>query len=561
MATQCFSLLDAVLEPVVVTKMTESLEIVFANAAVTQLGYDAKELVGTSATALIPPELISSENHAAKVRSFVETGSSSVVGVHGRSLEAVAADGTRVPVLVGLEKFSLAGEDVFVISMLDVSDHQKRVTEEVRANTERSILETVVHELRNPLLGISSAATLLKTALETGNGTLDRAQVHADVESIIACARIVQRLVGNVLDLHKLESGEQIPFVAQGPVSVRGVIEDAILALRHIGKTGVTLRAEVDASVPAAVLSDATRLMQIVMNLVTNSLKHTDAGEVVVLASHAGGKLFVEVRDTGCGVPPEEHESIFEKYKQAAADRNVEASTGLGVHLTKLLVTTLGGQISLESDPTDPNVWPRPPVEHGSSFKVEIPAPPHVLDEAPNRGGAHCAKMPRLAEDIVAPPLGAALSEHDEDADWLLPTDLRVLLVDDVELNRKLIRRVLTSSTVGPAWLVDESGTDQDALALVEKHGIRRYDLIVLDMHLDTTGKAKLGTEIARELRQMGCASVIVLCTGSIAPTQSADLPFGVDLVWGKPLPEMSELVSDLADVLETHKNRKAYVR
>jgi len=155
------------------------------------------------------------------------------------------------------------------------------------------------------------------------------------------------QLISDMLDLTRLESGTAVLTVE--PLEVSPVLEE-VRALTEVLASAKGLRLDVASAAGLVVLADRQRLKQVLLNLVGNALKFTAAGGVTVTASSEGGAVGFVVRDTGCGIPPDQQELLFGKFMRL--DSRATAPTdgvGLGLSICRELVTLMGGQITLSS--------------------------------------------------------------------------------------------------------------------------------------------------------------------------------------------------------------------
>lgn len=216
-------------------------------------------------------------------------------------------------------------------------------------------IASISHELRTPLNGIMGFAELLEMELDD--------PVKRDFASTIkASGSHLLNVVNDLLDLAKIEAGRM--ELRHDTVEVRRFVEHAFEAHRVHGEgKGLTMRLEFGDDIPQSILSDEQRLRQIVNNLLNNAIKFTDMGEVSVHVRAAGDRLLIDVRDSGCGIPAEHLESIFEKFRQVDQFlTRAQGGTGLGLALAREFAHLLGGDITVQSEPGT-----------GSTFTVWIP--------------------------------------------------------------------------------------------------------------------------------------------------------------------------------------------
>lgn len=235
----------------------------------------------------------------------------------------------------------------------------------LRDATERARLErlksefvaTASHELRSPLTSIKGFVELLRA----GEGLDDRQREFLDIV-LVSTNRLVD-LVNDLLDIARLEAGRV--EVHRRPVDVSEVLDDVTTLLRgRIEAKHQHLVVEVAPDTPR-VLADATRLRQMLTNLVTNAHLYTDEGGSLILrAGHHPAGVRIEVADTGRGMTPPELEHVFERFSRGSGSTGTPG-TGLGLSIVKSLVDLHGGTIDVSSTPGE-----------GTTFAVTLPAAP-----------------------------------------------------------------------------------------------------------------------------------------------------------------------------------------
>jgi len=262
-----------------------------------------------------------------------------------RSAIAAAIGGEAID---GLE-FSLAGRTVTltarplasggaVLALFDLTPLRRLET--VRSD----FVANVSHELKTPLTVVGGFAETL------GDDALEPEVRRQFASAILSNTRRMQRIVDDLLDLSRIESGGWTPNPAT--IDFESLAADVLTGMRSRGAAkGIALR--VDVEPPAlAIDADPTALRQVLTNLVDNAVRHTTEGEVVVQARRSNGGIAVSVRDTGAGIRPEHLARIFERfYRVDTARSRDEGGTGLGLAIVKHLVEAHGGRVSASSEP------------------------------------------------------------------------------------------------------------------------------------------------------------------------------------------------------------------
>jgi signal transduction histidine kinase len=220
-----------------------------------------------------------------------------------------------------------------------------------------AFLATMSHELRTPLNSIIGFTGIVIQGLA---GPLNDEQAK-QLGMVQNSSRHLLALINDVLDISKIEAGQL--DICCAPFPLLPAIQKTVSAILPLAeKKGITVRTELSPNV-GEINSDQRRTEQILLNLLGNAVKFTDRGEVVVQCKRENEWIITTIRDTGIGIDPQHHQSIFEPFRQADTGlARKREGTGLGLSICKRLVDLLGGFISVESA-----------LDQGSTFTVRLP--------------------------------------------------------------------------------------------------------------------------------------------------------------------------------------------
>jgi signal transduction histidine kinase/ActR/RegA family two-component response regulator len=342
---------------------------------------------------------------------------------------------------------------------------------EVASNAKSDFLATMSHEIRTPLNGMLGMLEVLAR-----EGLSKEATRRLDVARRSAETLLV--LLNDVLDFSALERNAL--RLSPEPTAPGAIVAD-VIGLHGPAARAKGLSLECDISLPAedaAWLLDPVRLRQILGNLVSNAIKFTETGGVTVgLSVEPGAErdmLRFTVSDTGVGVPADQRHKLFRRFSQVDASMTRRyGGAGLGLAICRRMVELMGGEIALdESTPA------------GSVFRASIPALRHAAGTEA-RDERLPTPDPRRAEAGSGPRRRRAV--------------LRILVVDDDDMNREVFAAMLSDMPGGPPMLVDYATGGREAIAKAEA---TRYDVILMDVTMPEMD----GLTATRRIREGGAS-------------------------------------------------------
>lgn len=462
----------------------------FNPAAERIFGYEAAEVIGRNVKMLMPDSY--AVEHDQYIRNYLDTGEEKVIG-KGREVAAQRKDGTVFPIELGINRIGVGNagdtleETLFVGLIRDISDRKRveadlnlymnelemAVAQAENANIMKSLfLATMSHEIRTPMNGVIGMTELL---LET---RLNKRQKNY-AKTVMNSAESLLTIINDILDFSKIEAGR----MELEPVSLdlmRVIDDTADLMIPKVQEKAVELIVRYAPDAPQFLIGDPVRIRQIVTNLVSNAVKFTEKGHVLISVENmdqegvpAGKRqVRISVRDTGIGISKEAQKTIFDKFSQADASTTRRyGGTGLGLAICKELSQKMGGDIYVESVPGE-----------GSTFWFSMILP----------------------EDAVEDSLGK--NNNDGGADL---RGIKVLAVDDLVENQEILQERLQA--LGMVCDVCKSGAE--ALEILRQAAIddNPYQMAVADHRMPVMD----GLDFARAVKadDMVRGTVLTLLT------------------------------------------------
>ena len=449
--------LEALLElsPTAIVTIDLNEEVTSWNpAAETLFGYSRQEAIGRNIDDLVAR---SDEVRAEAVGVSKQLGKAREVHA---TTQRTRKDGTLVDVDVRAAPIFVGAQQVGMYALYHDVSQLLRARREAEAATKAksAFLATMSHEIRTPLNAVIGMTELLLGSELTPEQRGLADVVHASGDALLG-------VISEILDFSKIEAGRL--ELEHRPLVLRDCVESALEMVGvSAAEKGLDVACLVEPQAPPAILGDATRLRQILVNLLTNAVKFTEHGEVVLTVESQAepGKgdlhrLHFTVRDTGIGIPADRIDGLFESFSQVDASTTRRyGGTGLGLAISKRLCELMGGEMRAESE-----------VGKGCAFHFTV-----------------------LAEAMCG-PLGAPIAAE--------LRAKRLLVVDDNAANREVVTRQARSWGMLPR----ETGSPMEALEWIRRGD--PLDIAILDMQMPEMD----GLALAREIRRYRDAKALPL--------------------------------------------------
>ena len=469
--------------------------ILYISPSCRSLGWEPEELIGRKRYDLTHPDDmprlsriradlvkgIGSTRQDREYRMMAKDGS--WVWVEGSP--SIIRDENNIPIELVSQLRDVTERRAFEDELLAARD-----AAEGAARAKSEFLANMSHELRTPLTSIIGFSSLLSEMEGLSEGASHYVQrIATGGQSLLA-------VVNDILDFSKLEAGQV--ELDPHPFDPAGFIEDTVeLLTTQAENKGLTLGLIVDDTVPDCIEADSARLRQVVLNLVGNAIKFTPEGRVSVSVTQLAGetpRLKVQVADTGPGIPAERRDRLFQRFSQV--DGSVSrhhGGTGLGLAICKNLVKLMGGEIGVDSEDGK-----------GSVFWFTIAAPPAMATMEPEEAIAQSREM----------------------------KPSRILVVDDVSVNRELVRAML--EPLGHTFVEACNGAEAVEASLREP-----FDLILMDLQMPGMDGVSAAKAIRASSPVNKLTPILALSANVLPDHLAACAAAGMDDHIGKPIQPM----------------------
>ena len=405
-------------------------------------------------------------------------------------------------------------------------------------------ISTVSHELRTPLTSVLGFAKLIQKKLEesilpliqTDDKKVNRSirQVTENIAIIVSEGTRLTKLINEVLDVAKIEAGKMQWNMDR--LEITEVIDRAFAATSALfEQKGLEPIKAIAADLPK-IEGDKDRLIQVVINLISNAVKFTDKGCITCQVKQQDQSIVVSVTDQGVGISESDQPKVFEKFKQVGDTlTDKPQGTGLGLPISREIVEYHGGKIWVESE-----------LGKGSTFSFSLP-----IALEPDKSISDKDQIPSINFEILIDQLRKRTS-HDQQIDQQLDTQnispKNILVIDDDPSIRSLLRQELEARS----YIVREAENGQEAIAKVRE---QRPDLITLDIIM----QGITGYDVAAILKSDPATLDIPIIMVSVLEDKEKGLHLGIDSYVTKPL-EMGVLMQEIEILLSSQASQEKNV-
>ncbi len=425
------------------------------------------------------------------IHSFYIIGTIAII--FQRIIPEICFSTPAISLITVIMYFTLENPDLHMVEKLNVAKEEA----EIANQTKTDFLSSMSHEIRTPLNAIIGFSQAL--AKENISGT-----AKEEVKDIIMASNSLLEIVNGILDISKIEANK-IEIVNAEYNTQKLIKEITSLINARLGSKPIDFNVKIDEDLPATLYGDSTRLKQIIINLLTNSVKYTNEGHIDLKIKTINEEdtchLFITVEDTGIGMTEQDLEMLFTRFQRFDITKNASVEgTGLGLAITKGLVELMKGEIKVESE-----------YEKGSKFTVIINQ--KIVKKAPLENQT----TDELEENHIT-----SFNAYGQ----------KILVVDDNKINLKVAERLLREYNLK----VDSVNSGAECINRILNG--KKYDLIFLDIMMP---KMK-GPEVLKNLKNIvGFNTPVVALTADvIAGMEEKYISQGFDDCLPKPIIEDS---------------------
>ena len=387
--------------------------------------------------------------------------------------------------------FIIENPDLELINEIETSKNE--IDKSSKAKTD--FLSNMSHEIRSPMNAIIGFSESLV------NGNFDEATVRNDIMNISQAGNNLLDIINNILDISKIETGRESLEMKEY------YINNILNELQKIVETRIDVKpikyiVDIDENMPSKYYGDSVKLFQILLNILTNSVKYTEVGKIILSlkcdVNNEYANFHFKISDTGYGIKKEDFDKLFEKFSRldVAVNKEIEG-TGLGLLITKKYVDLMGGIIWFDSK-----------LHVGTNFYINLTQ--KIVDKTP-------IKDSKINID------------QNNAIDLLDCSKYRILLVDDNKLNLKVVHKLLSKYK----FQIDEVTSGKECLNFIKND--QKYDLIFMDhMMPELDGVETL--HILKNLKGYKIPPVVALTANAISGMREKYLKEGFDEYLSKPI-------------------------
>lgn len=391
-----------------------------------------------------------------------------------------------------------------IVTLVDIT-YEEELLERLRVSdrAKTDFLTNMSHEIRTPINGIIGMNSLLLRQIDT----LPREKIAEYAGNMQRASRTLLAIVNDILDISKIESGK-MELLCEG-YELASLINDCYtIVASNCKKKNLDLYMEIDENLPSILYGDDVRIRQIVNNFLSNAVKYTKRGHVILKISYSrideeNINLRIDVKDSGIGIQKKDMENLFQNFTRLEEykNRNIEG-TGLGLSLTKRLVDMMHGEVQVESQ-----------YGEGSTFTAIIP-------------------QKVICEDGIG-DMKQIFENYELSVGAMMPVPqfagAHILVVDDMEMNRIVAKEMLLQTGA----IVDVAGSGEEGLTLMKE---QHYDLIFMDQMMPDMDGIATFEEMKRMNHQNKTTPVIAMTANAVKGAKEMYLQHGFADYISKPI-------------------------
>lgn len=391
-----------------------------------------------------------------------------------------------------------------IVTLVDIT-YEEELLERFRVSdrAKTDFLTNMSHEIRTPINGIMGMNSILLRQIDM----LPREKIAEYAGNMQRASRTLLAIVNDILDISKIESGK-MELLCEG-YELASLINDCYtIVASNCKKKNLDLYMEIDENLPSILYGDDVRIRQVVNNFLSNAVKYTKRGHVILKISYSrideeNINLRIDVKDSGIGIQKKDMENLFQNFTRLEEhkNRNIEG-TGLGLSLTKRLVDMMHGEVLVESR-----------YGEGSTFTAIIP-------------------QKVICEDGIG-DMKQIFENYELSVGAMMPVPqfagVHILVVDDMEMNRIVAKEMLLQTGA----IVDVAGSGEGGLTLMKE---QHYDLIFMDQMMPDMDGIATFEEMKRMNHQNKTTPVIAMTANAVKGAKEMYLQHGFADYISKPI-------------------------